>query len=152
MTYLFVIAYCICIPLSIILKNNLLFFDIYLYNSVSVRDDLLLIKNNELEVLEYYNNNLNKANMLDKTYMCVAWCYGRNMWIYALTGNFYNYIDTSYGEPTINLQNFIKSDFEYFALLKDDFSGNYDELPKEITENTLNVLFSNDAGMIISKN
>ena len=152
MTYLFVIAYCICIPLSIILKNNLLFFDIYLYNSVSVRDDLLLIKNNELEVLEYYNNNLNKANMLDKTYMCVAWCYGRNMWIYALTGNFYNYIDTSYGEPTINLQNFIKSDFEYFVLLKDDFSGNYDELPKEITENNLNVLFSNNAGMIISKN
>ena len=152
MTYLFVIAYCICIPLSIILKNNLLFFDIYLYNSVSVRDDLLLIKNNELEVLEYYNNNLNKANMLDKTYMCVAWCYGRNMWIYALTGNFYNYIDTSYGEPTINLQNFIKSDFEYFVLLKDDFSGNYDELPKEITENNLNVLFSNDVGMIISKN
>lgn len=151
-TYLCVIAYCICIPISIILKNNLLFFDIYLYNSESSRDDLLLIKNNELEIFEYYNNNLNKANMLDKTYMCVAWCSGRNMWIYAITGNFYNYIDSSYGEPTINLQNFIKSGFEYFVLLKDDFSGNYDELQKEITKNNLNVLFSNDAGMIISKN
>ena len=151
-TYLCVITYCICIPISIILKNNLLFFDIYLYNSESVSKDFLLIKNSELEIFEYYNNNLNKGNKLDKTYMCVAWCSGRNMWVYAITRNFYNYIDTSYGEPTINLQNFIKSDFEYFVLLKDDFSGNYDELPKEITENNLNVLFSNNAGMIISKN
>ena len=151
-TYLCVITYCICIPLSIILKNNLLFFDIYLNNVKNINENIILIKNNELEIFEYYNNNLNKANKLDKTYMCVAWCSGRNMWVYALTGNFYNYIDTSYGEPTINLQNFMKSDFEYFVLLKDDFSGNYDELPKEITENNLNVLFSNNAGMIISKN
>ena len=151
-TYLCVITYCICIPISIILKNNLLFFDIYLNNVKNINENIILIKNNELEIFEYYNNNLNKDNKLDKTYMCVAWCSGRNMWVYAITGNFYNYIDTSYGEPTINLQNFIKSDFEYFVLLKDDFSGNYDELPKEITENNLNVLFSNNAGMIISKN
>lgn len=151
-TYICVILYCVCIPLTNVLQNNLLFFDIYFQNINNIKEDSILINRKELEIFEYYNNNINDDITNDQTYMCVAGFTGRNIWVYAITGNFYNYIDTSYGEPTTNLQNFINSDFKYFVLLKDDFLGNYDELPKEINENNLNVLFSNDTGMIISKN
>lgn len=150
-TYISIFMYCIGIIFAFVFENKLLIFDIYKNNSNFIKTELNIVSDGELNILEYYNKNINKLD--NNTYMCIPKLErGKEIWIYVITKNPYNYIDLSFGELTQNLQQFIYSEKKYCVLLKEDYFGDYNKIDEEIQENNLNVLFRNDSGIILEKN
>lgn len=151
MTYILIGIYSIGVVTSILLEQKLLIFDIYRKNSELINIDYNVIDYSELEVLDYYNKNINtSSDKLDKnTYMCIPKIEkGRNIWVYVITRNLYNYIDLSFGELTEDINQFIESDKKYCILLKQDYCGEYDK----IDFSQLKILFRNESGIIVEKN
>ena len=93
-----------------------------------------LTSSREIEVIKYYNENINIDKHKDsKTYFCVTpYEAARAYWIYALTKNPFDYIDVSYGEYAYDLKWFIESENNYAVIFKEDYFGNFDEIDKEI--------------------
>lgn len=152
--YIFIIIYVIGLVASIIINKNLIFFDIYTNNNEYIQNSKSLIYHEELDIINYYNENINinkKEN--PKTYFCLSTReQGRTLWIYALTKNPYDYINTTYGEYAYNLDEFIKTDNHYAVIFKMDYLGNFEEIDKEIEKNNLKILFRNEMGIILEKN
>lgn len=154
-TYSIIIIYYIGIILAFTFDKNLFIFDIYRENSSLIKSELKVVSAEELDILEYYNKNINTSSdkLDDKTYMCIPKIErGREIWIYAITRNPYNYIDLSFGELTTDLQQFIDSEKQYCVLFKEDYYGDYSQINEKIKQNNLKVLFRNDVGIILEKN
>lgn len=150
LTYIGVGIYFIGIIISACFSKNLLFFDIYQKNFKEVEADYNMVSYKELEILEYYNTNVNTYNGLDNnTYMYVSTGNGRARWLYAITKNPYIYINASYGEMPTNIQQFLDSQKQYCIIFKKD---DCEEILKEI-ENVegIKILFQNDEGAILEK-
>ena len=150
-TYIIIGIYCVGIIVAMIFRQTLFIYDIFKSNSEFINLELKVIAHEELDILEYYNKKINtdENKLEDNTYMCIPLLErGREIWIYVITKNPYNYIDLSFGDLTKDIQQFIESDKKYFVLFKQDYLGDYDKINLE----NLKVLFKNDAGMILEKN
>lgn len=154
LTYIGVGIYCVGILISIIFNKNLLLFDIYQKNFEEVKANYNLINYKELEILEYYNKNINTNNGLnDNTYIYLSSSGARARWLYAITKNPYIYIDATYGEFPIDIQQFLNSEKQYCMIFKQD---NSEEILKNINEiDSLKILYQilyqNEEGAILKK-
>lgn len=154
-TYVGIAIYCVGIILAFTLSKEIAIFDVYNENNSLINLDLKVVSYEELNILEYYNKNINtNTDKLDSdTYMCIPKLErGKEIWIYAITRNAYNYIDLSFGELTKDLQQYIDSEKKYCVLLKEDYFGDYDKIDEKIEQNNLKVLFRNEAGIVLEKN
>lgn len=141
--------YCFGIIISMFGRFSIIGFDIYRYNSDSIKREMNVVSHEELEILDYYNKNINTDKLDKETYMCLPLLeHGRSIWIYAITKNPYNLVDLSYGDNTIDIQQFKDSEKKYFVLFKEDYLGDYNNMNLE----NLDILFENEAGMILVKN
>lgn len=151
--YIMITIYYIGIICSIITEQKILIFDIFKENSKIVKEENILISFDELEVLDYYNTNINIDKLKNNTYMPVSKIeYGREIWIYAITKNPYNLIDTLFGEVFTNLQPYIESNKKYCVIFEKDCYENYNQIEKEIEKSNIKILFRNEAGMVLEKN
>ena len=152
--YIFFIIYCIGLCISITINKNLIFFDIFIYNNEYIQQAKPLIYHEELEIIDYYNKNMNTDKKENpKTYFCISPAdRGRTLWIYALTKNPYDFVNATYGEYAFNLEEFMKTDNQYAVIFKMDYLGNFEEIDKEIEKNNLKILFRNEMGIILEKN
>ena len=149
-TYLGVFTYCIGTITSIALNKDLLFFDIYQKNFQEVQLDYKLIKHEELEILDYFNQNIDINNMSDNTYILMSNSWARGRWMYAITENAYLYIDTlecGYSD----IEPFISSDKKYCMLFKQDNENIFNSIDEVIEKNNLKVLCRNEEGIILEK-
>ena len=127
-------------------SKNILFFDVYQKNFEEVREDYKLISNKELEILKYYNENIN--HMDDNTYLYVASIIGRTKWMYVITKNPYIYVDSIYGEKPTSIQQFLDSEKKYCIMFKNDC----EQILIEARENNnVKILFQNEDGAVVEK-
>lgn len=150
LTYIGVGIYSIGIIIAMFFNKNLLFFDIYQNNFEEIKENYNIINNKELEIMEYYNKNINVYNGLDNnTYIYLQSRIGRGRWIYAITKNPYFYINSNFGELPTSIQQFLESQKQYCIIFKQD---NCEEILKGI-ENVegIKILFQNDEGAILEK-
>ena len=149
-TYVGVGIYCIGIISAITLNKNLLFFDIYEKNFEEIKANYKLINYKELEILEYYNKNINADNGFDNnTYIYLSNSEARARWIYAITKNPYIYLDASWGEFPKDIQQFLDSEKQYCIIFKQD---NSEEIFKNINKmDSFSILFQNEDGAILKK-
>lgn len=127
-------------------------FDIYLTNGDEIKDDYALIKDKELDLLEYYNNNINTMKNSDTLFCKTRGHTGRERWIYSITKNPNNLSDAWLNETITTIEKFMSSSkYQYFVLLKNDYGGEYDDVQDEIKRYNLNVLIQNSSGMILEK-
>ena len=148
-TYLGIVIYCIGIMLAIICDKNLVFFDIYQKNFEEIKKEYKLVTDKELEILEYYNKNINTNGFDNKTYINMTSVIGRARWLYVITKNPHIYVDLTVGELTTNIQQFLDSDKQYYLILKKDDN---EQLITKIKEmDNLKILFQNDEGAIVEK-
>lgn len=111
-----------------------------------VREDYKLISNKELEILKYYNENIN--HMDDNTYLYVASIIGRTKWMYVITKNPYIYVDSIYGEKPTSIQQFLDSEKKYCIMFKNDC----EQILIEARENNnVKILFQNEDGAVVEK-
>lgn len=150
LTYIGIIIYCIGIFVSIIINKNILFFDIYITNFKEVRSDArVVVSNEEIEILEYYNKNIKQEDNLDNVYIYTAKMTGRARWIYVITGNPYLFIDLDIGEDSKSIQQFLENDKQYCIILKKD---DCEEILNNLEDvDNIKILFLNDAGAVIEK-
>lgn len=137
--------YCGGIITTIITNQSLYIFDIFRENDRIIQEDKVIISYDELQLLDYYNTKINTKQQ--DTYVTVT-TGPRATWIYVLTRNPYIYINLAFGNNVIDIEQFLQTNNKYFLLLKRDFEGDYENLNLE----NVNVLFKNDAGMILEKN
>lgn len=151
LTYIGVGAYCVGIIIAIIFNKNLLLFDIYQKNFEEVKANYNLVNYKELEILEYYNKNINIYNNFDdNTYIYLSNSTARARWLYAITKNPYIYIDAVWGEWPTDIQQFLESEKHYCIIFKRD---NCEEIFKDIDKKDgLKILFQNEEGAILEKN
>lgn len=150
LTYIGVGIYSIGIIIAMFFNKNLLFFDIYQNNFQEIKANYNIVNNKELEIMEYYNKNINVYNGLDNnTYIYLQSRIGRGRWIYAITKNLYFYINSNFGELPTSIQQFLESQKQYCIIFKQD---NCEEILKGI-ENVegIKILFQNDEGAILEK-
>ena len=152
--YILTTIYCLGIIIAMCFNKNFIFFDIYKENRNNLNSEIKIIYEEELEVIKYYNENINIDKHKDsKTYFCVTpYEAARAYWIYALTKNPFDYIDVSYGEYAYDLKWFIESENNYAVIFKEDYFGNFDEIDKEIEKEDVKILFRNKMGIILEKN
>ena len=143
--YLCIAIYCSGIFISIISNKAFYIFDIFRENNRIIQEDNIIISYDEIKLLDYYNTNINTRQQ--DTYVTVT-TGPRATWIYVLTRNPYIYINLAFGNNVIDIEQFLQTNNKYFLLLKRDFEGDYENLNLE----NVNVLFKNDAGMILEKN
>ncbi len=143
--YLCIGVYCIGIITTIITKQSFYVFDIFRENTRLIQTENTIISTDELELLDYYNTNVN--NIKPDTYLTVT-TPPRAIWIYVLTRNPYNYINLIFGNNVTDIEQFLQNDNKYFILLKNDYEGNYENIDLK----NVKVLFENNAGMILEKN
>ena len=148
------VLYLIGILSSMLLNQKLFIFDIYRENGYQIKENNQIITVKELDVLDYYNKNINVSKKDDETYMCYNWknISGRSIWIYAITKNPYNFIDIEYGELTSNLEQYIEGEKKYAVIFKKEYYGDFDKIDTYIEENNLKILFRNEAGIVLEKN
>ena len=154
-SYIAIIIYIIGLISALILKQKLGIFDIYKDNSNEIHSNKTkLVTTDEIEILEYYNSNINtsKDNLDTQTYMGITLRDARAFWIYAITRNPYTYIDLLYGNPTKDLNQFINIDRKYYVLFKEDYFGDYNQIYMDIEKCNLKILYKNEAGIILEKN
>ena len=147
LSYIGIGIYCVGVIIAIGFNKNLLFFDIYQKNFEEIRKDYKIVTDKELEILEYYNKNID--NIDDNTFTFLTTKTGRETWLYAITKNPYIYINLLYGEKTTSIQQFFDSEKKYCIILKND------DCEKILTEakemNNLKILFQNDDGAVVEK-
>ena len=148
LTYLGITLYCIGAIFAIIFNKNILFFDIYQQNFNEIKAEYQVISHKELEIYQYYNNNIDTADNLDDTTYIHVIGNVRPRWTYPLTKNPYILIDSLYSEPFTDIQQFINSDYKHCIIFKLDNSEIYENI--ENVEN-IKILFKNEAGVIIEK-
>ena len=108
------------------------FYDIYLTNGEEIKDDYALIKDKELYLFEYYNNNINTMQNEDTLFAKTKGNTGRDRWIYSLTKN-KNNLNGALINEDITVEDFVKSvEYKYFVLLKNDYGGEYDKVQDEV--------------------
>ena len=148
LTYGGTALYCMGIIIAIIFNKNLLFFDIYQENFEEIFNKYSIISYKELEVFEYYNNNIDTPDNMDNNTYLKTERVGRQRWYNALTQNTYIYINATWAEEFVDIQQFFDSDKKYCIIFKAD--------NKEIYENidnikNIKILFKNETGVIIEK-
>lgn len=133
--------------------KNLFVFDIYLQNFNELKTDYTLIEDGELEILEYYNDNINNPELEEpNTYFCkTRGLNGRHRWIYSLTNNSENFYDAASCIVIGNLQLYAESNKEYAVIFKIDYAGEYDKIDEEIEKYNLKIIMQNDDGIILQK-
>lgn len=150
LTYIGIGIYSIGMIIAMFFNKDLLFFDIYQNNFEEVKANYNLASYKELEIMEYYNKNINMYNGLDNnTYIYISNTKARARWIYAITKNPYIYINAFLGEWPTSIQQFLESQKQYCIIFKQD---NCEEILNEI-ENVegIKILFQNDEGAILEK-
>lgn len=150
LTYIGIGIYSIGMIIAMFFNKNLLFFDIYQNNFQEINANYNMVNYKELEIMEYYNKNINVYNGLDNnTYIYLSSRDGRGRWLYAITKNPYFYINVTFGERPTSIQQFLESQKQYCIIFKQD---NCEEILKEI-ENVegIKILFQNDEGAILEK-
>lgn len=150
LTYIGIGIYSIGMIIAMFFNKNLLFFDIYQNNFQEIKANYNMVNYKELEIMEYYNKNINVYNGLDNNaYIYLSSRDGRGRWLYAITKNPYFYINVTFGERPTSIQQFLESQKQYCIIFKQD---NCEEILKEI-ENVegIKILFQNDEGAILEK-
>lgn len=143
--YICLCVYCIGILATIIRNQSFYIFDIFKENDRIIQEDNIIISYDELQLLDYYNTNINTIQQ--DTYITVT-TGPRAIWLYVLTRNPYIYINLIFGDNVTDIEQFEQNYRKYFVLLKRDFEGDYENLNLE----NVKVLFKNEAGMILEKN
>ena len=147
-----IIVYIFCILYFIgIFYNKLFLFDIYRENESDLEMNNTILQNDEVKLIQYYNNNLKKNQLEDNTYICLT-SEARARWIYVLTKNAHFLINGIYGEQLDDdIKQYEQSNKKYFVLFKRDYEGEYEKI-KESLSNQINIILENNAGMILDKN
>lgn len=144
--------YLIGVICSGIFDQKLLIFDIFRVNFQDIKENWSLVSKGEIELLSYYNKNINKGVMNDNTMFLAHDGAGKQFWILAITKNMFNYIDVVYSEKLNSLQQFEESDKKYIVIFKEDYDSDFDKIDSEIQKYNLNILSRNDEGIILEKN
>jgi len=140
--------YCVGIIVAITFGKNILLFDIYKENFNEIKCKPIAISDKELEIFEYYNNNIDTIENLDETSYFYLGGNLRPRWAYALTKNPFVLIDVLFAEPFIEIEQFLNSDRIHCIIFKLENEEIYEKIEK--IEN-IEILFKNDAGVIIKK-
>lgn len=149
LTYIGIILYCIGVIIAIIFNKNILFFDIYQKNFNELFSEYKVISHKELEIFEYYNNEIDTENNMDNTTYLYSNRPGRQGWFYALTKNTYIYINTTWVDaPFTDIQQFFESEKKHCIIFKEDNPDIFENI--ENIEN-IKILFKNEDGVIIEK-
>ena len=146
------ILYSLGIFSAMVFEKNCFIFDIYLTNGKEIKDDYALIKDKELYLFEYYNNNINTIQNNDTLFCKTKGNTGRDRWIYSITKNGNDLTNALNNDKITTVEKFMKnSKYHYFVLLKNDYGGEYDKVQDEIKRYNLKILIQNSAGMILEK-
>lgn len=150
LTYIGISVYCIGIVVSVFCNKSLLFYDIYQKNFQEIKDDYNFVTNGELEVLKYYNENINSESGIDpNTYIYEIELEARARWIYAITKNPYIFIGAQWNEFPVDIQQFLDSEKNYCIILKQD---NCEEIFKNLNNTEkIKILFQNEEGAVVEK-
>ena len=112
----------------------------------------LVLNEGEIELLDYYNENINKNCKNSSNTTMQPSNRGKAGWVMTLTENPIIGIDVMYGEIMENLQKFAENEAKYMILFKRDYCGDYEKIEDEILKYNLKVLTRNEEGMILEKN
>lgn len=155
-TYILIVIYSIGLICSIILKNSLWIYDIYASNGAELQLDYEVISKDEIELLKWYNNNLNDIN---NTNMNTLFIYnddgsitGKCRWIYFITKNTYNFLDMICDTDGTNpIDELIQENKKYMVAFKNEYKmyDEYDNIYEKIKQYNLTILYQNDGGMIL---
>ena len=105
-----------------------------------------------LELLDYYNENVNKNFENNMNTMMQQAEIGKARWVITITENpIIGIVDGMYGEIMENLQKFAENEAKYMILFKRDYCGDYEKIEDEILKYNLKVLTRNEEGMILEK-
>ena len=152
--YLLITIYAIGIFIAIVFEKNFYVYDIYMNNGIEIHKKYEMVTGAELEILDYYNKNINNPDETEKsTYFCkTQGNNGRDRWIYSILKNPNNFIDAYTAELTENLDKFMQDSTEYMVVFKTDYAGDYDKLVNEdVKKYNLKILIQNESGMILQK-
>ena len=145
--------YCLGVVISSIWNKNLFVFDIFRKNYEDIQSILLVLLNKgEIELLDFYNENINKNVKIASNTTMQPSNRGKAGWVMTLTENQIIGIDVMYGEIMENLQKFAENEAKYMVLFKRDYYGDYEKIEDEILKYNLKVLTRNEEGMILEKN
>ena len=113
----------------------------------------LVLNKGEIELLDYYNENVNKNFENNMNTMMQQAKIGKARWVITITENpIIGIVDGMYGEIMENLQKFAENEAKYMILFKRDYCGDYEKIEDEILKYNLKVLTRNEEGMILEKN
>lgn len=152
--YLLITIYAIGIFIAIVFEKNFYVYDIYMNNGIEIHKKYEMVTGAELEILDYYNKNINNPDETEKsTYFCkTQGNNGRDRWIYSILKNPNNFIDAYTAELTENLDKFMQDSTKYMVVFKTDYAGDYDKLVNEdVKKYNLKILIQNESGMILQK-
>ena len=145
--------YCLGVVISSIWNKNLFVFDIFRKNYEDIQSILLVLLNKgEIELLDFYNENINKNVKIASNTTMQPSNRGKAGWVMTPTENPIIGIDVMYGEIMENLQKFAENEAKYMVLFKRDYYGDYEKIEDEILKYNLKVLTRNEEGMILEKN
>ncbi len=146
--------YCLGVVISSIWNKNLFVFDIFRKNCEDIQSVLLVLLNKgEIELLDFYNENINKNVKIASNTTMQPSNRGKAGWVMTLTENpIIGIVDVLYGEIMENLQKFVENEAKYMILFKRDYYGDYEKIEDEILKYNLKVLTRNEEGMILEKN
>ena len=137
---------------AMVFEKNWFIFDIYLTNGKEIKDDYALIKEKELNLFEYYNNNINTMKNDDTLFCKTKGNTGRDRWVFSITKNAYNLNDALLNNDVTTIDGFMKDEhYKYFMLLKNDYGGEYENVQDDVKKYNLKILIQNSAGMILEK-
>lgn len=145
--------YCLGVVISSIWNKNLFVFDIFRKNYEDIQNMPLVLNKGEIELLDYYNENVNKNFENNMNTMMQQVKIGKARWVITITENpIIGIVDGMYGEIMENLQKFAENEAKYMILFKRDYCGDYEKIEDEILKYNLKVLIRNEEGMILEKN
>ena len=144
--------YCLGVVISSIWNKNLFVFDIFRKNYEDIQNMPLVLNEGEIELLDYYNENINKNVKIASNTTMQPSNRGKARWVITITENSVIGIDVMYGEIMENLQKFAENEAKYMVLFKRDYYGDYEKIEDEILKYNLKVLTRNEEGMILEKN
>lgn len=145
--------YCLGVVISSIWNKNLFVFDIFRKNYEDIQNMPLVLNEGEIELLDYYNENINKNFKNTSNTTMQPSNRGKAGWVMTITENpIIGIVDGMYGEIMENLQKFAENEAKYMVLFKRDYYGDYEKIEDEILKYNLKVLTRNEEGMILEKN
>lgn len=152
-SYILIGIYAIGIFVAIVFRKDIGIYDIYKNNGEEINKNYELVSNDELEILDYYNKNINNPQETEpSTYFCLSLgLNGRSRWMYGILKNANNFTDTSVGDMTVSLDEFMEENKEYMVVFKTDYGGDFNQIWGEIEKYNLKIVIQNDSGMILQK-